>query len=166
MTAADKYYLKAKNARDVDEALESIDYGLSHDDEHAGLLTLKGMIYWELLGQLASARECFELALLSDNSYISAYYAYIRYSIAVDEETKAGKLLAAVFKLKGIDKAHVAWLEAMLHDSKARYSEAISKLKEARQFSCCKQCGNYYNEELERIKAKKKSMKEAKVDGS
>lgn len=166
MTAADKYFLKAREAYpfNIDELTEALDYGLSHDDEHAGLLTLKGLVYWEHLGQFAAARECFELALLSDNTYINAYYAYVRFSTAVAEETKATKLLAGLGKLKGTDKAYIAWLEAKLHESKERYADAVGKMKEAKQHSCCKQCGIFYNDELERVRAKKKSLKDAKQD--
>jgi hypothetical protein len=42
MTAADKYYLKAKDyyPYEIEEALEALEYGLSADETHAGLLTL------------------------------------------------------------------------------------------------------------------------------
>jgi hypothetical protein len=49
ITQADKYFLKAFDAFDYDmeELVESLDYALSHDEEHAPTLCLLGRTHGE-----------------------------------------------------------------------------------------------------------------------
>src|SRR5690606_7466938 len=95
MTAADKYYLKAQDYYpcNLEEVLEALEYGLSCDEEHAGLHTLKGQVYYHYLKQFEAAKECFELALFYDKGFVDAYYAYIDLALTVKAYTKAEKLI-------------------------------------------------------------------------
>lgn len=83
MNAADKYFLKAKDnyPYNIEDAIEALEYGLSCDSEHPGLLALMGYIYYNDLGKLDNAFNCFEQALLVDAAYIDTYYAYIKCAI-------------------------------------------------------------------------------------
>jgi tetratricopeptide (TPR) repeat protein len=156
MTAADKYYLKAKDnyPYNLDDALEALEYGLSHDDGHPGLLTLKGRIYYDDLKQFEAARECFELALWNDNSFVEVYYAYIRLALGMEEYKKAEKLIANAHKVPGIDKARILYFEAQLLEKQNKYHNAIDTLNRARECCMNKESFSFYEEELERVRTK------------
>jgi tetratricopeptide (TPR) repeat protein len=165
MTAADKYYLKAKEYYpfDLEIALEALDYGLSCDSGHPALLTLMGTVYWKNLKQFDAARENFELALYHDNSFVDAYYAYTMFAITMDEFKKAEKLVAAALKVKGADHAHIYYCEALLKEKQQKYTAAIDSLRKAAQYCMKKECYSSYQEEIERIQLKNKDLKEYKA---
>lgn len=156
MTAADKYYLKAKEnyPYDLDEALEALEYGLSCDPEHPGLLTLQGSIYFHDLHRYDAARQCFELAILSDPMFPDAYYAYIRLALLTDDHKQVVKLVNRALALPGIDKAKLYHLNALLLERQHSFDAAKQMLAEAKMHCTGKKCYEYYEEETERIALK------------
>lgn len=162
MNAADKYYLKAKENYPycLEEALEALDYSLSHDDTHAGLLTLQGKIYYRDLSRFDAARENFELALYHEPGYVPAYYEYVRLAVIIDDYAKAEKLIARALNVPGIDKAGIYYNEALLLEKGAEYGAAVNSLKKALLACQRKDCQAFYTEEVERLMAKKAQAKE------
>lgn len=162
MNAADKYYLKAKDNYPycLEEALEALDYGLSHDDAHAGLLTLQGKIYYRDLSRFEAARENFELALYHEPGYIHTYYEYIRLATLVEDYAQAEKLIRKALTVPGIDKSRIYYNEALLLEKQCAYAGAISSIKKAMQACQGKDCHTYLGEELERMLAKNTQSKE------
>lgn len=162
MNAADKYYLKAKDyyPHNLEEVLEALDYGLSHDDTHAGLLVLQGRIYYRELSRFEAARENFELALYHDPLYIHAYYEYIRLAILIDDYTKAEKLVNKALKVRGIDKSRVYYNQALMLEKQMFYTRAIDSIKNAMLHCQDKDCREFYTGELDRLLSKNAQSKE------
>lgn len=156
MTAADKYYLKAKDnyPYNLEDALEALEYGLSCDDTHAGLLTLQGNIYFRDLKQFDAAKECFELALYHNSSFVDTYYAYIMLSLTINNYKKAEKLIAKALHVPGIDKSRILYLQALSFEKKDVFTDAIHHLKMAKQYCASKESFTFLEEELERVQAK------------
>jgi tetratricopeptide (TPR) repeat protein len=165
MTAADKYYLKAEENYpfNLEEALEALEYGLSTDDMHPGLLTLKGRIYHRNLRQFDLARECFETALYSDSLYVDTYYAYMYLLLWLNELEKAGRLIARALKVPGIDRPQVLYFKAIMHEKQGEFQVAAGCLREAAQYSLSKQCYKFYTGEIERVRAKDKDLEAQKA---
>lgn len=161
MTAADKYYLKAKDCYpyEIEDALEALEYGLSHDDSHAPLLALKGEIYYQDLKRFPAAIECFELALYHDAAYVGAYYNYIKLLCEIDEMKQAEKMISRALGTKGIDRAKVLHLEAMMYEQQGMYTIALSSLNSALFHCRDKEDTSFYTDEIKRVKKKSKSAK-------
>ncbi len=162
MNAADKYYLKAKDnyPYNLEEALEALDYGLSHDDAHAGLLTLQGKIYYRDLSRFDAARENFELALYHEPGYIHAYYEYIRLAIMMDDFAKVEKLISKALAVRGIDKSRIYYHEALMLEKQGIYTDAINSMKKAMLHCQDKNCNEFFAGEMERLLAKNTQSKE------
>ncbi len=161
MRAADKYYLKARDyyPYDYDEALEALEYGLSCDDEHAGLLVLKARIYYTDLKRFDAAKECFELALYYDAAFIDTYYAYLDFALTTEDYQLMAKLVAKAMKQKGIDKAAVLYKEALMHEMCGNYDSAVKSLANARMYCTSGKSLTFYEEEAERVQEKERTMR-------
>lgn len=162
MTAADKYFLKAKDNYPycLDEAIEALEYGLACDNEHAGLLTLQGTIYYKDLKQFEAAKECYELALFYDSTYVDAWYAYIGFATVMKEYSKVEKLVEGALKIRGVDTARVLYLSARSAEMQGKHAMAIDIMKKARFHCICKDCYKFYEEEIERVAIKEVHVKE------
>lgn len=162
MTAADKYYLKAKDCYpyEIEEALEALDYGLSYDDGHAGLLVLKGEIYHTDLKRYNTAIECFELALYHDATFTETYYPYIKLLTETEELTRAEALIKKAFSVKGIDRSRLWYLQAMVLEKQGNFAGALDLLDNSRLYCQSKDCFSFYTDEARRIKKKSKKKKE------
>jgi tetratricopeptide (TPR) repeat protein len=153
MTAADKYFLKAKDNYPfcLDEAIEALEYGLACDNEHAGLLTLQATIYFKDLKQFEAAKECYELALFYNSSYVDAWYAYIGFATAMKEYAKVEKLVAGALQVKGVDTARVLYLSARCTEAQGEFALAVSIMKKSKVYCSCSDCYKFYEDEIERI---------------
>lgn len=161
MTAADKYYLKAKDnyPYNMDEAVEALEYGLSCDDTHAGLLTLQGNIYYQDLHNYDLASEYFALSLFYDNTFTDTYYAYIQLCIDVEDYSKAAKIIKKATAIPGIDKTQIAYKTAKMFEKREMYKDTISSMRTAITSCSEKECYSFLNEELERIQVKIKDKR-------
>ncbi len=159
MTAADKYYLKAKDnyPYDMDEALEALEYGLSCDDTHPGLLTLQGNIYYRNLCNFDLAIEYYELALFYDNRFTDTYYPYIQLCIDICNYTKAKQLIKRAATVPGIDKAQIAYRTAKMFEKQEMYKDAVAHINIAITICTEKECNTFLNDELERVQLKIKN---------
>lgn len=162
MTAADKYFLKAKDyyPYDLEQVLEALEYGLSADDMHPGLLTLMGKIYHHHLRQFEQARECFETSLYSDALYVDTYYAYAHLLLWLNELPKAAKIVDRALGVPGIDRPKMLYFKAILHEKQGDYQLATGSLREAIRHSLTAECHKYYEDEIERLLTKDKRIRE------
>jgi len=158
MTAADKYFLKAKDSYpyEIDDALEALEYGLSYDDNHAGLLTLRGQIQYKDLCQYDLAAESFGLAIYHAPDYNEAYYHYIDLLTDTGDIIAAEQLIARALNVKGINKARIWHREALLYERQEMFTIALASLKNARLWTNDKDYSDRYAEEHKRIKKKMK----------
>lgn len=161
MTAADKYYLKARDyyPYNYEEALEALEYGLSCDDEHAGLLTLKGRIYYTDLKRFDAAKECFELALYYDASFTDTYYAYLDFALTIEDYPLMARLVAKALKQTGIDKAAILYKEALMYEMSGSYDNAVKSLANAKMHCTSGKSLSFYEEEAERVKEKERDVR-------
>lgn len=161
MTAADKYYLKAKDNYSfcLDETLEALEYGLACDNEHAGLLTLQGKIYCRDLEQYDAAREQFELALFYDPNFVVAYYEYLHLLSIVGDIKKAALLIEKAINVPGIDKSQLYYKEALMWEKLGQQTKSLEVMKHAIHYSSGKDCYTFLTEEVERLQTKNKETK-------
>lgn len=164
MTAADKYYLKARDyySFNMDETLEALEYGLSCDETHAGLITLQGKIYYKDLANYMTAQEQFELALFYDPYFVDAYYEYLEVLSIVGDAGKMKKLVEKALKVPCIDKSQVYYKEAMFWEKAGQQANAMLAMQNAIQVCSGKDCYALLTEELERIQAKDKNIRATK----
>ncbi len=166
MTAADKYFLKAKDnyPYDIDDALEALEYGLSHDDTHSGLLTLCGQIQYKDLCRYDLAAESFGLALYHAPDYTEAYYHYIDLLTDTGNVKAAEELIARALNVTGINKARIWHREALLYERQEMYTIALASIKNARIWTNDKDYSDRYAQEHKRIKKKMKMAGSKEVD--
>ena len=166
MKAADIYFLKAKDDYPcyMDDALEALNYGLSYDDTHAGLLTLRGEIQYKDLRQFADAAESFGLALFHDPDYTETYYLYIDLLRTVGDISSAEKLIARALTVTGIDKGRVWHNEALLYEQQGIYTLALDSLRSAILWCTDEDDSELYTKEKKRIKKKMNMLKKEKPE--
>lgn len=162
MTAADKYYLKARDYYpfDLEQATEALEYGLSYDDTHAGLLLLRAEINYKYLGEHIAANEDYAYALYCHPENMQVYYAYAWYAVCVNDYKKAVSLLEKVSTFATTDKARIAYIYAMLSEKQAEYKASLEYISTAMKHCIDSDCYEYYAGHRERVE---KKMKEEQV---
>lgn len=140
----------------MEVALEALEYGLSYDDTHAPLLTLKAEIYFNDLRRLDAAMECLEAALYHDPFFTEAHYLYLKVLFDTGETDRAARHIGKALSIKGIDKGKVWHQEALILEQRGLLEEAIEKLAEAKRYSQNKDSFSFYNSEAKRIRKKSK----------
>ncbi len=163
MTAADKYFLKAKDnyPYEIEIALEALEYGLSYDDKHAGLLALKGEILHKDLRQFSNAADTLGLALYHDPEYTDTYYLYIDLLRTIGDISAAERLIARALKVTGIDKGRIWHSEALLYEQQGIYTLAQDSLRNALTWCSDEDDCDLYTKEQKRLKKKMKRLKKA-----
>jgi tetratricopeptide (TPR) repeat protein len=161
MTAADKYFLIAKEnyPYEINDALDALEYGLSYDDTHAALLTLRGEIQYKDLHQYAAAADSFGLALYHDPAYVETYYLYIALLCTTGDIPAAERLIARALKVTGIDKGRIWHSEAQLYEQQGIYTLAQDSLRNALMWCSTDEDSDLYTKERKRIKKKMKLLK-------
>jgi tetratricopeptide (TPR) repeat protein len=148
--------------------MESLNYALSCNSEHAGAHCLLGRLYAEQLKQFDKAEHHFEQALVSDMNYVDTYAYYSLLLITFSEYGRASKLLKYAYKVKGVSMCMLKHREALICESKKEYAPAKELMKLAFVYSINEREGNFLKVELERVKSKlnkgkkKKSKKSSK----
>lgn len=165
MTAADKYFLKARELYpyDMDEVVDAIEFGLSYDAEHAGLLTLRGDIYADDLHKYQAARECYELALFHDPVYTHAWFALIRLLLRLSLLPSVSETIEKAFTVPGINKAELFNLKARMYELQEDYIAASESVDAAYKLCQCADCYTRYKEDAERIQRKGKDLSEKDI---
>lgn len=163
-TLADQYYIKALDQYpfNLEESIESLNYALSHNNEHVGANYLMGKLYKEQLNNFVKAEEYFSAALAYNPNDINTCTDYILLLITVKELDKAEKLILYAQKLRGIDMAMILSFKGLIHEYKHQYSKALSFYKKAIFEAYNEDCINQLNNDIKRIKNKKKLKNKAK----
>ena len=104
ISLADQYFLKAQDAYhwDAEQLVESLNYALSYDVEHAPSLCLTGRLMMEKLKSFDAAKHHFEMALIADPFYVETYKYYSLLLIWLGDFAKAEKLIHRSEKIAGM----------------------------------------------------------------
>lgn len=164
ISLANKYYLQAIDAYpfDLTEVLESLNYALSADPEHAGAHCLMGRLYSEQLKLFDKAEYHFEQALISDMNSVATFEHYSLLLIKLKEYSKAQRLLKHAYSIRGCNKSVLQHREALIFESQKKYSLAKKMMKTAYNVSYRENERNFLKNELERIKSKLNKRKKKK----
>lgn len=158
---ANDYYLKAADhyPYDLAEFLESINYALSYNENHADAHCLMGQFYRDQLMKYEEATAHFDRALENDARHLPTYYQYIRLCIMTEEFEKAIKLIRFAQTIKGVYKSSLLHREAIILEIKGQFKEASKLLKIAIEKAYYSDDVRFYENERKRIKNKRKNRK-------
>lgn len=155
-TLATQYYLKAKDnyPYDLPEAMESLEYAMSYNNEHAGTHCLMGTFYYEQLNDFKEAFYHFEQAMIHDVEHIDTYYFFSMALIEYGEFDKAKTLLKHAETIKGICLSCVFERKALIHEKMGNLKKSEKQLLKAVSMSTSNcEIGNL-NLDLERVRKK------------
>lgn len=163
-TLSNKYYLKALEAYpyDLTDTMESLDYALSYDSEHAGAHCLLGQLNMEQLKQYEKAKYHFDQALINDVNYTVTYEYYSLLFIYKQEYEKALKLINYALRIPSINRAIMKHREAIISEHLNELKKAKKMMKQAYHDSCDEEERSFIKLELDRIKAKSGASKRTK----
>lgn len=157
-TIGSKYYIKAKEAYpyDLEETVESLDYALSYDEDHAGTHCLYGRYFAEQEFNPQGAYYHFDRALALDINYIETYYYYGTTLVKFEEYDRAKRLIQHALTLPGVCKGCMYGLKATMLEKQGRLSKAIKTLDKGILNSVCDDEISNLKNSIKRIKDKKK----------
>ena len=161
---ANDFYLKALDSYpyDLPEFLESINYALSYDEDHADAHCLMGRFYWDQLCKHDQAAFHFEKALAADPRHLITCYHYSMMAIYVEEYEKAGRLIGFMANIKGVYKPALFYRRALIAERQKQLKEAKKLLKVAKTESFYTNDVSFFDAELTRVKNKLKAIKKEK----
>lgn len=159
-TLADQYYIKALDQYpyNLEEAIENLGYALSHNSEHSGANYLMGKLQQEQLNNFQQAEEYYLKALASNTNDLNVCMAYILLLIIIKEYDKAFKLIDYTNQINGVDMSKTISLKALIYEYQHKYKKALSFYKEAKLEAYNDDCMNYLNNEIKRVKMKRKQI--------
>ena len=157
---SDQYYLKAADCYrwDKEEALESLNYALSYDPEHAPAHCLSGKICGEYLLSYERAFHHLELAMIYDPFYPISYYAYSWFLIQNGLFAKADKVLMKGMRIRTVDKYSLFVISGQGHELKGNWYMATETYGRARLFASNCDRVSYVDRAVKRLKAKQKKL--------
>jgi len=157
-TLADQYYIKALDQYpfSLEEAIENLGYALSHNNEHIGANYLMGKLHREQLNNLPKAEEYYLTALAGNPDDLNVCMDCILLLIILKEYDKARKLIVYTNKIKGVDLAKTYSFQALIYEYLHDYEKALSLYKEARLEAYNDEYMSHLNNEIKRVKMKKK----------
>lgn len=155
------YYLEAYDSYpyDLKQALESLNYALAYDNEHAPSLCLMGKMQYEQLKNAAEAAHYFELAMVYDKNYTDTYYAYIDMLISFRSFEKARTIIDKADAIAGICQACLWQKKSMWFEKQGELEYAKEAIKIALEESVHNGEIANLKEDLTRIKEKLKNKK-------
>ena len=153
---ATKYYLKAKDRYpyDLEEVVESLNYALSYDEEHAAAHSLMGRFYMEQVSDYQEAFYHYEQALIFDIDFVDTYYHYSKALIMYGDFDTARELLRYAQKIKGICTSCILQRKALLSEREGKLLKAKKMLDKAILRSIDNDEIDFLERELKRIKNK------------
>ncbi len=164
----DKYLFQALDAYpyNLEEAVESLNYALSYDENNPIALGLMGQIYAEQLKNFEIAKEYFQQALAQDMHAVDVYPKYINVLLWNEDYEEAEKLIDFALTLKGTDKAVLYLKKAILFEHKKNYGKALKCIKQAKNNAYNNNFINDLKEEKSRIKGKMPEKKKSRNNTS
>ncbi len=160
----DKYLFQALDAYpyNLEEAVESLNYALSYDQNNPVALCLMGQIYAESLKNYETAKEYYQQALAEDMYALEVYPKYINVLLWNEDYKEAEKLIDFALTVKGTDKAAIHLKKAILFEQKGKYKKALQCLKMAKENAYNNHFINDLKEEKSRIEGKMPKKKSKK----
>ncbi len=130
----DKYIFQALDAYpyNLEEAVESLQYALSYDENNAVALGLMAQMYAEQLKNFEVAKEYFQQALAQDIHAVDVYPKYINVLLWNEDYREAEKLINFALTIKGTDKAVLYLKKAILFEHTKEYKKALKCIKLAK----------------------------------
>lgn len=161
MSSIDKYLVKALDAYpyNLEEAIESLDYALSGDNNNAATLCLYGRVYAEQLQDYTTAKTYFQDALAADIKAVFVYPYFIQLLIDFDEDVEAEKLIHFALRVKGIDKALILSKLIILKEKTRSFKEAKQWIKKLKKVVLNDEYQTFMEKTEERIKRKRELSK-------
>ena len=158
MSSIDKYLVKALDAYpyNLEEAIESLDYALSGDNNNAATFCLYGRVYAEQLQDYATAKTYFQDALAADIKAVFVYPYFIQLLIDFDEDMEAEKLIDFALTIKGIDKPLIISKLIVLKEKMAQYKEVKKWIGNLKSIVLNDDYQTFMDKTETRVKAKKK----------
>ncbi|GAA4278647.1 tetratricopeptide repeat protein [Aquimarina mytili] len=160
----DKYLFQALDAYpyNLEEAVESLSYALSYDENNPVALGLMGQIYAEQLKNFEAAKEYFQQALAQDMYAVDIYPKYINVLLWNEDYNEAEKLIDFALTIKGTDKAVLYLKKAIYFEHKMMYKKALKCIKQAKHNAYNNNFINDLKEEKSRIEGKMPEKKNSK----
>ncbi len=164
LTSADTYYVKALSTYhcNMERSIESLQYALGCDPDHAPSNCLMGRIYMEYIKNYDKAEEYFGYAIASDPKYPDTYEAFSQVLIWKGDIRHAQRLINFSFKLPGVDKAILHSRRAQIYEIQGQAKLAIKAMKSALEHSYNAGYTWHFESELARVKKKAKQLKKQK----
>jgi tetratricopeptide (TPR) repeat protein len=161
MSSIDKYLVKAIDAYpfNLEEAIESLDYALSSDNNNAATLCLYGRVYAEQLQDYATAKTYFQDALAAEINAVFVYPYFIQLLMDFDEDVEAEKLIHFALTIKGIDKPLILSKLIILKEKTRSFKEAKQWIRELKMVVLNDDYQMFIEKTEARINAKKKVNK-------
>lgn len=161
MSSIDKYLVKAIDAYpyNLEEAIESLDYALSADNNNAATLCLYGRVYAEQLQDYTTAKTYFQDALAADIKAVFVYPYFIQLLIDFDEDVEAEKLIQFALRVKGIDTPLILSKLIILKEKTRSFKEAKQWIKKLKKVVLNDDYQTFMEKTEERIKRKKELSK-------
>ncbi|WP_430813751.1 tetratricopeptide repeat protein [Carboxylicivirga sp. RSCT41] len=162
-TLADQYFIKALDQYpySLEEAIENLGYALSQNGEHSGANYLMGKLHQEQMNDFSKAETYYLKALAGNQDDLNVCMAYIHLLIVIKEFDKAQNLIAYANKIKGVDLSKTYSFQALIHESQRDYEQALVLFKKARFEAYNEECMTHINNEIKRVKMKRKYVEKA-----
>lgn len=156
LTLADHYYLKAVGDYPwgLQEVVENLGYALSYDAEHVGANYLMGRLYMEQFQDYNEAESYFVAAISIEPGHLKTCEYYIKLLIRLQRFAEAKRLIEFTLSRKGVAKAGILRLQALLYEHQRNYPKSLECLKNAVLEAFSYQHINFLNEEIKRVEDK------------
>lgn len=161
VTLSNKYYLQAVDnyPYELSEVIESLNYAISYNSDHAGAHCLLGRLYMEELKQYEKAEHHFEQALVADLNYSVTYEHYSLLLITTGEFERALKLIEYALKIKGINISLILHRKGLVYENLGKLKKAKKIIKKAYQQAYTEEIREFLQTEHSRLKDKLKKKK-------
>ena len=113
------------------------------------------------MNNFPKAENYYLKALASNPEDLNVCMAYILLLIIIKEYDKAHNLITYANKLKGVDLSRTYSFQALIYESQHDYEKALSLYKKARLEAYNEECMNHLNNEIKRVKMKRKYVEKA-----
>lgn len=164
MNTGEMYVLKALDNYpwNLEEAIASLSYALSYDENNTVALNLMARVYAEQLFDFEKAEHYFLEALSSDVNAVHVYPHYIQLLLNMGKYEEAQKAIEFALTLKGIDKISVLLKKVALFEKQYNFKKALKLVNEMRLDLIPEDSAVDLKVIVERLKEKKKFFGKSK----
>lgn len=157
MNSIDKYLVQALDNYpfNLEDALTSLEYALSYNNNNPQVLCLYGRFLSEQLRKYDEAKAYYQQAIQSDLHAIDVYPFYLETLLKNEDFEEAKKLIAFALTIKGINKFEIKYQEVILYERIENYKQALKLAKKIMLYSFDQENKHLINDLIERIKQKR-----------